>query len=306
MSLAIALTGYFVLAIVGILDKFILTRTLPKPIVFAFYSSVFTLPALFLVPFGVVWPGEALAWLAALVSGVAFAAALWAMYQGFSEGEVSHMGPLVGATTPFFVALLGLTFLGEGFSAYQILAIALLFIGSFFISLQRKPASFKFFHGIAWAVAAGALFALSHVTAKYMYDSYGFYSGFVWTRGAIGLGGLAMIFSSSVRESLRGLGKKNNLEFLNPKSNSKLLVVGLDKILGVAGVVLVQYAIALGSVTIVNALAGVQYAALVVFVAIISKFAPRLFKEKYERGEMAQEMAAVAIIAVGLGILLVK
>ena len=84
-----------------------------------------------------------------------------------------------------------------------------------------------------------------------------------------------------------------------------MALIVTDKVLGVVAVVLIQYAIAVGSVTLVNALAGVQYAFLVVVVGLLSAFSPRLFKEEYRRGEMAQEAFAVFIIGVGLALLIV-
>ena len=70
------------------------------------------------------------------------------------------------------------------------------------------------------------------------------------------------------------------------------------------GVVLAQYAISLGSVSVVNALNGFQYALVIVFVAILSKWRPKIFREEYTRGEIFSEILAVVLIAVGLALLL--
>jgi len=73
----------------------------------------------------------------------------------------------------------------------------------------------------------------------------------------------------------------------------------------VVAVLLIQYATALGSVTIVNALSGVQFAFLIVVIALLTKYDPKLSKEKFARGELRNELLAVLVIAIGLAMVLV-
>ncbi len=301
MWLFIAIAGYVVLGIVGILDKFILSKSVPKPAVFVFYSSIFILPILLLVPFGVRWIDNTKDWLIAFVAGVTFAGALWTMYKGFLVSEVSHVGPLVGAATPFFVLLLNPFLLSEQITTRAFVAIVFLIIGSLVISFEQSKQHRGWHWGMAWGVAAGLFFALSNIASKYIYDGYGFYSGLVWTRGALGICGILLLFSKNVWGTIF---IKRKLTSKLQTGKARLLLVGTDKILGVIGVLLVQFAIATGSVTVVNALNGVQYAALVIMVAVMSKFTPKLFKEQYAPSEIIQEILAIILIAVGLGILI--
>jgi len=106
MYLFIAILGYIFLAVVNIFDKFILTKAIPKPIVVVFYSTALIFPIFLLVPFGAGYLGNWLSYVIAAVGGVFFGLALWAMFIGFQKSEISHAGPLVGATTPFFVLFL--------------------------------------------------------------------------------------------------------------------------------------------------------------------------------------------------------
>lgn len=133
-----------------------------------------------------------------------------------------------------------------------------------------------------------------------MYGAVGFYSGLVWTRAAMGLSGVFLLTSPMVRESIF----RKKIAVAKSPANKMVLII-VNKALAVVGVVLVQYAIALGSVSLVNALGGAQFAILIILVAVLSKFLPRFFKEKYARGELIQEGLAVAVIAFGLALLLV-
>jgi len=298
MSLILAFIGFALLAVVAILDKFILTKSIPKPIVFVFYSSVFVLPILLLLPFGVVFLQTWFDWLIAVISGAAFAFALWAMYTSYIKSEISHAGPLVGAATPFFVLILSLSFLNENLTKLQLVGIFVLIFGSLLISSEKSRKHTGWHTGMLWGVLAGLFYATSNVSAKYIYDIYGFYSGFVWVYGFLGLSGLFLLFSPSVRS----IFKKSASKTVKSKQriSKQIILVSINKILGVIALVLIQFAVAIGSVALVSALSGVQFAVLIILVALLSKFAPKLFKEQYGKRELVWELVAVGVIVFGL------
>jgi drug/metabolite transporter (DMT)-like permease len=204
--------------------------------------------------------------------------------------------------TPLFVLLLNPFWQKEILSNIDLIAIVVLIIGSLVISFEQSKQHHGWHLGMAWGVLAGLFFALSNLASKYIYDGYGFYSGLVWTRGMLGVCGILLLAAPTVRAVV--FKKKKKIKIPMRSGVSRLFLVGTDKILGVVGVVMIQFAIATGSVTIVNALNGLQYAALVVMVALLSKFSPRLFHEDYAPAEIWQEIFAIVLIAVGLGLLI--
>jgi drug/metabolite transporter (DMT)-like permease len=307
MWLAIALGGYLILAAVNITDKFILEKKIKNPAVFVFYSSAILLPIFLLIPFGVVFLNSLLDWTIAILSGLMFFLALWAMFICFQKSEVSHAGPLVGAVTPVFVLMLSVYFLGDSFDLKTLLAIACLVGGLLLIAREKSKKHDGWHMGIAWGVLAGFLFAVSHVSAKYIYDDYGFFSGLVWTRGAIALFGLLLLFSFSIRRELLSFAKNIHGFFKQAKSasaeKSGQSIIILNRIGALVGVFLIQWAIALGDVTIVNAIAGFQYAVLILAVFFLTKFVPKFFREEITSREIVFQLIAVLIIAVGLALL---
>lgn len=300
MWLAIALTAYVILAFVSILDKFILSNARTKPVIFVFYSAIFVLPVGLLLPFGVSMPATAVDWFISAVAGISFALGLWVMYIGILKSEISHIGPLIGATIPFFVLILSRVFLSEDLPAKKLAAVFILIAGSLVASSEKSEKHNGWHTGMLWGVIAGFIFAVSHVASKYAYDTYGFYSGFVWTRFWIGAAGVLLLISPAVRKGVFS-GKEDKKTSSGSKKN--IVLVAVNKILGVIGVVAVQYAIAIGSVTVVNALAGVQYVFLMIIVALMSKYWPRIFKEDYTRREIAMEIISILLIAAGLALL---
>lgn len=301
MYISIAIAAYLVLAIVGILDKFIVEKSVPDPIVLTFYSTIFLFPLFLLAPLGVGMPAGLFDWAMCAVSGFGFSIALFFSYRGLRDCEVSHLGPLIGAATPFFVFLLGRIFLPESLDRRQLIAIGFLIIGSIIISLEHSRHSTGWQKGIGWGVLAGLLFAISHLASKYIYGVYDFSAGILWTRWFMGVFGALLLAAPSVR-ALFG-GRSIHRSDHDRRAGYAITIVVVSKLLGLIGVMLEQYAIAIGSVTIVNALVGVQYGCLIALVMLLSFFAPRIFREDYSAGKIAQEFSAVACIAVGLYLL---
>ncbi len=135
------------------------------------------------------------------------------------------------------------------------------------------------------------------MATKYLYNEYDFITGFIWTRVAVGLVGLIGLCYPSVWKTFKRNKKKKKL-----KTYAKRHVFGLvvsDKVLGFFGALFIQYAIALGSVTLVNAMAGLQFAFMFLLIIIFTKFAPKVFKEKFTKRELLTEMIAIFLVVIG-------
>ena len=212
------------------------------------------------------------------------------------------MGPLIGALIPFLILFLSRSFLHEELSSRALWGAVLLIIGSLVMAFAGRSPVGRWDGGVQWAVLAGLLFAISHVSAKYVYDVYGFFSGFIFTKLPVGVFGAFLLLDPQVRNVL--YNKQTPIK--KKTKRNPLLLVALDMALGVAATVLLQYAISLGSVSLVNALAGVQYALLIIFSALISKFFPQIFREDFSAKQILQKGVAVIIIAIGLFFLIFK
>lgn len=302
MWLTFAIIGYSCLAVVGILDKFIVTKTLDRPSVYVFYSGVIMIPLLFLLPFDFINLNiRFFDWGIILLSGLAFAFSLFFLFNAFKISEVSHAGPLAGATTPLFSLILGFIFLNEVLEVKQYLAITILIAGSLLISFEKSKLHSGWHKGMLFAIGAGFFSALYYVCAKHVYDIHGFFTGIVLTLGFAGLFGSLFIFYPQV---FKEIFKKKKNKKKKSVSQNKILMIGTNKIFAFAGMFFVQLAVVSGKVTVVSALTGLQYGLLVVFVFLLSKFLPKFFKEDYTKLEIAQEVGAVILIGFGLYLLI--
>ncbi len=288
--LIIAIIAYSLYAINGVIDKFLLSKAVRSPAVYAFYIGV-TGPLTFvLAPFGLKFlsfPNL----LIAILGGASFIWALFFLYRATQQTSISRILPIEGGLVPVFTLGFAYFILGERLLDSQLLAFIFLVVGAVIISLRQDKTGW---HAKAFgnAVIAASLFALSFVLTKYTYDNSNFISGLVWTRLGFFVVALTFLIPKSVRHGI----------FNAPKQTTKgniYLYYGA-RVTGMLSGFLQNYAISLGSVTIVNAMQGTQYALLLIGTIMLSKYYPQILKEKINRRVLAQKILAILLITIGL------
>jgi len=286
----IAIFGYFLASIVALVDKFLLTRKL-RPWQYVVYGGLWGIAAIVLIPFGFTLPNLA-AILLAVLSGIIFLAALYPLYLIVNRTEITRASPLVGALVPIFTLIGASLFLGDYLSKIEILGFILLVLGGLTIIFRRSffRISIKNF-GIA--TVSAILFALSFVAIKASFNAGAeFLSGYVIARiGSflIVLLGFAL-FRKKLFSSLRG----------GPASPKRQLAwVGLSKVLAGFSFLVINYAIFLGNVSLVQALQGVQYVFLLVVGGIAGIYIKSL-QERYSVKILLVKFIAIFLIAFGL------
>ena len=278
------------MAVVAILDKFILTKEL-RVSAYAFYSTFFFLGAFLLLPFAEIISLQA--FIVALISGLGFGFATWTMFIGLRYAEATHFIPFIGAVTAVFVYALSSLYFGDVLSIQQTIGVLILILASFVFSHDKAHSHRGVHPSFVWGLLSGFLFALSHVTAKIFYGEYSFITGLVWTKGLVGLVAVfIIIFSVSARREV--FGKK-----VSGKRNM-FWVVFADKVFAILGTLAVQYAIAIGSVAVVSGLVGVQYALILIFAFVVTKLFPRYFSEYFTKQKVAVEVFAILMVVIGV------
>lgn len=302
--ISIAISAYLILAVANLLDKFLVDNILTSSKAYAFVACLMGAIVVVVSPWFLVWPGIGL-WLFDLLSGAIFAVALWFLYEALRRGEAARVLVFIGGVTPVFSLIFSILFFREHFSLNQWLGIASLLVGVFVIAFLPSSRSFLTrimrklkinqaakTGGLIIALFSALAYSLYFISTKYAYSGQPFASVFIWTR----LGSVLFVFLFLVR-------KKDRQEVIGalrrPKKKLKALVV-FNQILGAGGFVLQNYAVFLGSVALVNALQGVQYAFLLIISAVLALLSPKLLKETFSWRIVLQKTMAVAIIGWGL------
>jgi len=326
--ISIALTSYFLSALAIILDKFILgSKKISSPPVYAFYIGILGLGALIFLPFGLYFP-SGIQIFVSIISGALFTFGILSIYYAIQKGEASRVAPLAGAVIPLGTYLISLIFFGEKLASLQFIGALLLISGGLLISfdlpLKVDPRTLKiikkfnlflfplaftsakgvgagkknFSPGFRYAILSGLILAVAYSLFKVVYNEQSFFSGFIWTRFGSALAILIFFIVPSWRKSIL-----RSLKAFKKPTHSHLhtgLLVILNKITGGIASVLFNYAIALGSVTLVNALVSSQYVFILILAAAFSVWHPKVFEEKLYFWDWAQKVAAIIIIGIGV------
>lgn len=299
--LLIALLSYLILAVVFLIDKYLLTSSMPNPKVYAFYGGVWGLLILAVIPFVDFRIPSPFYILLSLLAGISFIYGLFWFYKALQIFEPSRIVPAMGGLLPLFTAgLVYFTSKGkEAMSQADFLAFILLILGSVLITLEKsKKISFKV---LQISFIAALFFAFYFVSIKYVYLDQPFWSAYVWMRLGAFLTSLYFLFSSrDIREEIfakrRIVPRNAPLYFLNQGMGAGA------NILQNAAVSLAP----LACVAIINALSGTQYAFLLILTVFLSLKFPGILKEEISKRIIFQKIIAILLIAGGLTILALK
>ncbi len=301
----VALLAYFLLAIANLGDKFLVDNILKSSKAYAFVVCFLGLIVFVSAPWFLNWPGTPL-FIFNLVNGAIFSIALWLLYEALIKGEASRILVFIGGLTPIFSFIFSFFVFKEKFSSSELLGILIILFGVFLIAFLPSERSLlkRIFSwlglkdqskraGIKVALLSSVFYSLYFIGTKIAYNYQSFASSFLWTRLGAFIFALLFLLKAFDRKEVIKMFRKSE-----PKK-SKFLVL-LNQVIGSSGFILQNYAIFLGSVVLVNALQGFQYALILIISASLSLFAPKLLREKFSRRIIIQKSAAVFLIAVGI------
>jgi drug/metabolite transporter (DMT)-like permease len=316
MWLIVAITSYFINAGVYVADKFLLSQKIHSSITYAFYVGIWSVFNLFLLVFGF-WLPSLRELLIDLLAGLLFLATLVFWYKALHQSEATRVVPIVGALVPIFSFFFSYVFLGETLSERQFLAFFILINGGILIAVKHTRfymireviGRFKnvfgemlgFVHAryrptqrlIINSVVSALFFAAYYVLIKYVYTSQPFIGGFVWSRMGTFLGTLLILFVPDWRKRIvehqKGAKTPKNLAFF----------LGV-RILAALAFIMLNWAISMGNVALVNSLQGTQYVFLIVIVLLLLIKYPKFIEEEVGGGILLQKIIGAALICAAL------
>lgn len=304
----ITILGHLLNALTATIDKHLVSNTILKPVVYAFYSGIFTIIYVFTIPIianlfpeiGLQFPPWGLFFLT-VADGALFILALIFLYKANEKSEVSRVTPIVGTSVPIFTLILSWIFLGQHLNSQQLVAFAFFVIGGFLISANFQNGKTNHIKGLKFAVIAGFLFAAYYVIMSFIYDYVSFWNVFIILQFGNFIGAICLLIPSRSRQLiLKSIKKK-------PQEKKQKGVSGLflfNKLLATVAAILIFYAVSIGNVTIINALQSTQYIFILVITIFLSKKMPQFFQEKIGREVIVQKVMAIVLVTIGLFLIL--
>lgn len=296
MALWIVLAALAQLISAGIvfIDKYVLVSKVHvgKPIVYAFYISILSGFVLILVPLGLVSiPTSALITLS-LLSSITFISSIVLLYTALKGGNASDIMPIVGGVGAISTALCASQWLHEDLPVSFIPAFGFLVLGMLLISHFRLTRRQKML-----VVCSGICFGVTAFLTKLIFLETTFIDGFFWSRMTNVVGALLLLALPANRAAIFS-------GFSGSSSGTKGLVIA-NKTLGGIASVLTLLAISLGSVSIVQAFAGLQFVFLLLIAYLLSRRFPGILQGEMRRKGLRHTLAGVACIVFGLAVLFI-
>jgi drug/metabolite transporter (DMT)-like permease len=321
MWLIAAISSYFINAGVYIADKFLLSKKIHSSIIYAFLVGIWSIFNIILLLFDPWIPtGRELG--LDLLAGMLFLITLIFWYKALHQSEATRVVPIVGALVPIFSFILSFLFLGETLTERQLLAFLVLINGGVLISVKhtrfyKTKEMWNRFREVFGDVLGGIhaeyrptrrlvlnsiisalFFAVYYVLIKYIYLNQPFVGGFVWSRLGTFIGALLILFIPDWRKSIMEYQKRAK----TPKNLAFFIFI---RLLAGLAFIMINWAISLGNVALINSLQGVQYVFLFFLVLFLSAKYPHILEEELGGGVKLQKIIGVSLIGIGLYMLII-
>jgi drug/metabolite transporter (DMT)-like permease len=279
----------FCLACSNVIDNYVLHERLDDPVSYDIITTWLTIPIAIAVFFAWKVSFAFDAWFVGTAVGFAFAF-LFILYNfAMMKEQGTNVVSLI-YTSPLFVAILALAFLGEELSATNYLGILILIFSAFLVLYKRIDTK-----NIALGIIIVYAFfsAVARVASKSALESVDVWSYFFWflVGGIIGTILLAAIRPRTLAAAWRRVDGR------------LFLLLVATTAFGEIGFVLLYSAFSLGSVVLASGLAAIQPTLVFLYSSILTRIRPGVVPSERASGRWANARRIGAVILIIIGVL---
>lgn len=279
-------------AISILIDKYIVAskRGIRSASAYTFYSAMLSGSVIFLIPFGVIFIPSSQVLLLSFLSGILYVSSLYALYTALKYLSTTDVAPVLIAFSSISTATLAGLFLAEDLPVSAIPAFLLMVVGALLVYCFCF--SWRIF---ALGIVSGLLLGAATFVLKLVFVfSASYWNAMFWPLLANALVAFFIFVPFKFEDLRTGMTQS--------ATHAKWLVL-LSKSLGGVVFALVLFAISLGSVSIVNALSGLQLVFLLLFVWLFQDRLPKAFLGEIFPGRMWLKVVGTIAIVLGLAAL---
>jgi drug/metabolite transporter (DMT)-like permease len=278
-------------AIMGIIHKFVRVEYIEDSIgylIFIVPTVLFTLVLLLFQPFTLLKGTQAFL---AILSGVFTMIGCYFYIEALHKEEVSRVF-ILSRISPIIVLILSTIFLNEILTMRQYLAFALIFIGTILISFKKVEDKIKLSIGALLVLMSSLFWSTQTVILKYISEINLATTMIHREAGYLIAIIVIFLFSSKARSSTKKIIKDLNIK--------KTIIVYSAEIMGMTGMFLVYLAIQQGPVSLVQVAEGFEAVFVLILAVIISKFFPKILKEKFDIKTISIKIISIVLMLGGL------
>lgn len=298
--LPVTIIAYLLNATAVTIDKFLLTKHIPNPLIYVFYFSLVSCVALVLLPFAPLPSFEAL--ILSSVSTLLWTVGAYFMFKALQEGQVSRVIPVIGTLIPLFLLVAGLiegnVTVGQGY-AIGILVLGLIFLTIF--DWRGKVLKKEVF----LELSSAGFFAASYLILKFAYEVSNFWTVFVYSRPILIPVGLTLLLIPQTRRIIfpKNPEQSRKIDWGKLFKSSAVGLFVFGQVSAGVSQLLLNFSISLAEPALVNALQGIQYVFLFAVSLVLGRKYPQVFGEENSRIGMLAKLLGIVCISIGLFLL---
>jgi len=304
--LILAIISYIFFGVTAVIDKFLLTKTLSAPKMYAFITGIlgaFVIPLILFVDISRI---TAFQIITGLTAGLILTPALLVFYEALKRYETSRVMPIYGGLTPIFILALVLIFFGDkgSLDLQEVVAFVLLVIGSVLVTYNKSKFSLSIF--ILPTIAA-SMMAVVAVLTKVSYEGQSLISAMVFIRIGCLISALLFLFDKDIRNTAKAfINAPIRIIGATEGKNWGVIIFFINQgIVVIAGLMqnIAIYFSKIKYITIINAMSGVQYVCILIITIFLSHRFPEIMREDITKKTLAIKAFSVLLIIGGLGLL---
>ena len=284
-----AIIAHGLIGISLVWDKILLKRPGTQNLFsYVFWLGAMSVFGVCLVPFGYTSPSLTLICIA-FGAGIIHLAGNFFYYAALKRGEASETLAVMGGFSPVATAAIGYGLLSHQMSSQQLLGFLLMTGGGFFMFFAEKLPLKRLLPPV---LLAAGLLGLVNVLEKVVYDQTNFVSGYVWFTIGTFAGSLGLLIRPSWRKQIFSESGQDD-----PRNRFWYFV---NRFLSGVGSFLIFYAVSLAHPALVDAISGVRYIIIFIGVYLLTKFRPKLLREKFHGWAFFAKGLATCLVVAGL------
>ncbi|MBI2017730.1 hypothetical protein HYS92_01635 [Candidatus Daviesbacteria bacterium] len=293
MYLPISILAFILNGIAVTVDKFLLTKVIPDPLLYVFYFSLISCLAVFAIPFTKTPTPEV--FILASISTLLWTMGAYFMFKALKVGSLARVIPIIGTLNPLILFVIALW--GQTITQNQIWAILALLLGMLFITLTDWQGKLSR-QELIFEIVSASFFAFSYLILKEAYLKMDVVTVLVWSRFVLIPIGITILLLPNLRNKILPTQKSGISMF---QRGGPLFIFGQT----VAGIsqLLIFFAISLGSPALVNSLQGTQYVFLFILALFLSKKYPTVFSVDKNVISLFTKFLGITLIFWGLYLL---
>lgn len=270
-------------------DKILLRQPATKNVLnYVFWLGAMNTLGLLMVILGFHTPRASVI-LLGLLAGALELVANYFYYAALAAGEASQAPAIMGGFSPLATALFGLVLLKRPLGNNSELGFTLMVGGGFLMFFSEKTDLKRM---IRLVLLASALFGLTNVLQKIVFNATDFVTGYVLFSIGVAIASFLLLTRKSWRDQIF-----ESSEQAPPKSRFWYL---MNRFVSGVGSFLVFFAISRANPAIVDAISGVRYVLTFLGAYLITKWKPDWLSEQFSGWTLAAKTIATALVVAGL------